>query len=89
MPLAGPAAQRTNSKAIWALVLGLLSIVMLGIFTALPAILLGSMAKKEIAISGEQGRGMARAGFIVGIVVTVLSVLALVLSFVIISTGGI
>ncbi len=89
MPLTGPVAQKTNSKAIWALVLGILSIVMLGVLTAIPAILLGSMAKKEIAISGEQGQGMANAGFIIGIVVTVLSVFALVAIFAIIATSGI
>ncbi|HET6699876.1 MAG TPA: hypothetical protein VFG88_12360 [Nocardioidaceae bacterium] len=40
--------------------------------------MLGNMAKKEIAASGgaQTGGGMAQAGFIIGIIATVLSILS-------------
>lgn len=66
-----------NQKALWALILGILGLVCCGIFTAVPALILGNNAKKEIAASGgtQSGEGMAQAGFILGIVGTALSVL--------------
>jgi len=71
------AAPAQNQKALWALILGILGLVCCGIFTAVPAIILGNNAKKEIEASGgtQSGQGMAQAGFILGIVGTVLSVL--------------
>jgi hypothetical protein len=71
------AAPVQNQKALWALILGILGLVCCGIFTAVPALILGNNAKKEIAASGgtQSGEGMAQAGFILGIVGTVLSVL--------------
>lgn len=77
----GYAAPKTNQKAIWALVLGILGLVCCGIFTGIPAIFLGNAAKKEIASSGgaQTGGGMAQAGFILGIVATVLGALGLIL----------
>lgn len=70
-------APAQNQKALWALILGILGLVCCGIFTAVPAIILGNNAKKEIEASGgtQSGQGMAQAGFILGIVGTVLSVL--------------
>jgi hypothetical protein len=71
------AAPIQNQKALWALILGILGLVCCGIFTAVPAIILGNNAKKEIAASGgmQSGQGMAQAGFILGIVGVVLSIL--------------
>jgi hypothetical protein len=82
-----PAPQ--NQKAIWSLILGILGLVCCGVFTAVPAIFLGAMAKKEIAASGgmERGEGTAQAGFILGIIGAVLGVLGLVLLAAMIATG--
>jgi len=77
-PPYGGYPQKTNTKAIWALVLGIISVVCCGLVAGIPAIILGNMAKKEIATTGQPGRGMAQAGFILGIIsiaVTVLSVI--------------
>jgi hypothetical protein len=59
------------------LILGILGPLCCGIFTAIPALILGIMARKEIdASAGSQsGRGMAIAGIILGIVGIVVSVL--------------
>lgn len=77
----GYAQPKTNQKAIWSLVLGILGLVCCGFVAGIPALILGNIAKKEIAASGgaETGAGMAQAGFILGIIAIVLGVLGLVL----------
>ena len=77
----GYAQPKTNQKAIWSLVLGILGLVCCGFLAGIPALILGNMAKKEIAASGgaETGAGMAQAGFVLGIIAIVLGVLGLVL----------
>jgi Domain of unknown function (DUF4190) len=76
-----PAAAGTNTKAVWSLVLGILSLFCCGVVTGVIAIVLGRMAQNEIAASGgyQGGAGMAKAGFVLGIIGAVLSVLGLVL----------
>lgn len=75
-----PQPRRTPGTAVWALVLGIASIVCCGLFTGIPAIIVGRSAMKEIDRSGgtKDGRGLAQAGFITGIVGTVLGVLAVI-----------
>ena len=70
-----------NSKALWAMILGILGLVCCGIFTGIPALILGNIAKKEIDASGgaQTGRGMAQAGFILGIISIVWTLIAIVL----------
>jgi Domain of unknown function (DUF1707)/Domain of unknown function (DUF4190) len=58
-------AARTNSTAVASLVLGLAEFPTLGI-TAIPAIICGHKAHREIRRTGEQGVGMATAGLILG-----------------------
>ncbi len=75
------AAPKANQKAIWALVLGILSLVCCSVVTGIPALILGQMAKKEIDGSGgaQTGRGMATAGVILGIISIVFLVIYLIL----------
>ena len=75
----GAAPTGTNSKAIWSLVLGILGLVCCGFFAGIPAIILGRMSQREIEQTGQQGRGLATAGFILGIVSCVLGVLSAIL----------
>ena len=77
----GYAQPKTNQKAVWALVLGILSLICCGLFTGIPALILGNGAKKDIAASGgaQTGAGMAQAGVVLGIIGTVLSVLYILL----------
>lgn len=63
---------RTNDKSIAAFVLGILAVVVpyLGFILGIIAIVFARKAMKEIHRTGEQGRGMAVAGFVCGIVGT-------------------
>jgi len=63
-----------SSKATWALVLGILSIVCCGIFAGIPAIILGQQVMKE----GGPNAGKGKAGFILGIISIGLSVLGII-----------
>lgn len=92
-PYGYPAApQQPNSgKAVTALVLGILGLVMCGPFTAIPAIVVGRSATREIEASQGrmEGRGMAQAGFVLGIVGTVIGGLALLFVLVVFVLGGV
>ena len=56
---------KTNGLAIASLVLGIVGCFWI---TAIVAIVLGFVARKQIEQSGEQGSGMALAGIILGFV---------------------
>lgn len=77
-PMSGANAG-TNKKAVWALVLGILGLLCCGIFTGIPAIILGSSARKEVDATGQQGRGMATAGLVLGIIACIWGVIYLIL----------
>ncbi|WP_395694624.1 DUF4190 domain-containing protein [Nocardioides sp.] len=80
VPPAGGVPQKNNGKAIWSLVLGIVSVVCgCSILAGIPAIILGNMAKKEIDAGQGTGRGMAQAGYILGIIGVVLGVLWIIL----------
>ena len=76
-----PAMMINNQKALWAMVLGILGIVCCPLIAGIPAIVLGKQAQREIDASGvvQSGRGMATAGFVLGIISCVFAVLSLVL----------
>jgi ABC-type Fe3+ transport system permease subunit len=74
----GAVPQGTNSKATWALVTGLLGLLCcspLGI----AAIILGRSAQQEIATTGQEGRGLAKAGFVLGVIAVAFLVLQIIL----------
>ncbi len=75
----GGAPQGTNKKALWSMILGILGLVCCGFFTGIPAIILSRSAKAEIARTGEQGSGMATAGFVLGIIAVVWGVISVIL----------
>lgn len=79
-PPPGGGAPANHPRATLILVLGILSIPCCGLFTGIPAIILGNTAKKEIAASGGTigGAGAVNAGFICGIIGTVLSVIGII-----------
>jgi hypothetical protein len=79
------APPRTNGKSIAAMVLGILSIVIpyLGIIIGIIAIVFASISLKGIKRNQEQGRGMAIAGLVCGIVGT--AIYALIILFVILA----
>ncbi|MFD1826633.1 MULTISPECIES: DUF4190 domain-containing protein [Mumia] len=81
---------QTSNKAIWALVTGLLGLLCCGVI-GIAGIILGNQAKAEIEASQGRltGTGMAKAGFILGIVSIVLTVLGVLLYVGLFATGAI
>jgi len=75
------AAPPNNQKALWALILGIVGLVCCGFLAGIPAIILGKQAQNEIDASGgaQGGRGMATAGFVMGIIACALGVLFVIL----------
>lgn len=72
---------KTNSKSIVSLVLGILSVTIpyVGIVIGIVAIIFASLAFKEIRVRMEQGRGLAIAGLVCGIIGTAMYVLLILL----------
>lgn len=71
---------KTNGKSIAALVLGILSIIFpyIGFIIGIIAIVFANLALKEIKRKGEQGRGMAIAGLVCGIIATAIYAIILI-----------
>lgn len=78
-PAGTPPTGPDNTKAIVTLVLGILSLLCCGFFSGIPAILLGRVELKAIdeGRSAEENRGLTKAGFILGLVGTILSCLGI------------
>jgi hypothetical protein len=60
-----PAVPPTNGLAVGSLVCGIVEFFTLGL-AAIPAVILGHMARSQIRRTGERGEGMAIAGLILG-----------------------
>lgn len=77
-PTPTPPAAGASGRAIAALILGILSLVCMGFLTGVPAIILGSMELKAIRANQAPlaGEGVAKVGYILGIIGTVLTCLA-------------
>ena len=79
MPPMGGNPTEKNSLGVWALVLGILSILCCGIFTGVPAIILGIFGKRAAAEGRATNGSLANVGFILGIIGIALTVLGFVL----------
>ncbi len=75
-----PPSTGTNGLAIASLVCSLLGLACYG-FTALVGIVLGVIALNQVKQTGQQGRGMALAGIIIGGVVIALWIIGVILWF--------
>ena len=64
--------------AIAALVTGILSLTLCGIFTAIPAIICGHIGVKQADKGEASGRTMAMAGMIMGYISLALTLLAII-----------
>ena len=80
-PVPGPDAQ-TDSKAIWSLVCGILSITCFWILTGIPAIILGHLSRSSIrnSMGRLKGEGMALVGLILGYISVLLIPVLLILA---------
>lgn len=85
-----PAPPRSNGKAMWSMIAGIISIVFcyVGLLIGPVAIILAVLGKKDIGRSNgtQTGDGMAIAGLVTGIVGTV--VWAAVIAFLIVGVAG-
>ena len=78
-----------NSLGIWSFVLGLVGILLsCGLFTGIPAIIVGNRAKAAVAQGQANNGGLATAGVVLGWIATVLSVLGIVFFVILIATGA-
>jgi hypothetical protein len=82
MPAYGAPAPDT-SKAVLSLVLGLVGVLFAGLFTGIPAIVIGQRARRAVRAGQAGGDGMALAGVILGWIATVFSVL--IVAFVVVA----
>jgi hypothetical protein len=70
---------RTPAAAIWSLVLAVLSFTCGWLFTAIPAVICGHVARSKIRRSGGTlgGRGIATAGLILGYIALVVGIMGI------------
>jgi hypothetical protein len=84
----GPVRQGTSGKAISSLVLGIAAVFLglfccgLGLVMGVPAIVVGRLARAEIAASGglQSGMRLASTGIVLGIISCVMSIVLIVLT---------
>ena len=67
-----------NGLGTWALVLGILSIVCIGLFGGIPAVILGKSSKKAQALGQANNANLGNIGMILGWIGIGLSVLGIV-----------
>jgi hypothetical protein len=79
----------TSGKAVASLVLGIVGLALCGPFAAIPAIIVGRSAQREIDASGgwQTGSGLATAGIVLGWIEVALMVAALFLVLAIFAFG--
>src|SRR5947208_17155169 len=70
---------RTPPVAIWSLILAVLSFTCGWLFTAIPAVICGHIARAEIRKSGGAlgGKGIATAGLVLGYIALVLGIMGI------------
>ncbi|ASV67384.1 DUF4190 domain-containing protein [Cytobacillus sp. FSL W7-1323] len=78
--------QKTNTKAVVSLTLGILSLLVpfIGFLLGIISIVFGRLSAKEILQTGEKGKSLATAGLIcgiIGIILTVIWILFALLGF--------
>ena len=76
-----PQSSQTNGMAIAALITSF--------FVSILGIILGFVALNQIKTSGEQGRGLALAGIIIGFVAVGITVLIIIISVAAAATVGV
>jgi hypothetical protein len=74
---------RTNALAITSMVCGIVQFFGFWLLAAIPAIVCGHIARRQIRQTGEQGSGMALAGLImgwVGVALTAIFVIVVIIA---------
>lgn len=78
----------TNGKAIGSVVLGVVGVTGVPFVAAIVAIVLGHMARQEIAVSGQEGKGLATTGIVLGWIGLTLALLAIMFFSVLFVSGS-
>jgi len=83
-------APTSHPRGTTVLILGILSLICCGIFTGIPAIIMGRSALREIDAQpgAYSNRGTVNAGYICGLIGTVLSALGIILWIILLATGA-
>ncbi len=76
-----------NGSGTAALILGIVGLICCGLFTGIPAIILGRKGMALADAGQANNRGVAQAGYILGIIVTVLSVIGIIAWVFLLATG--
>ncbi|RPF21131.1 DUF4190 domain-containing protein [Myceligenerans xiligouense] len=76
-----------NDLGVWALVLGIISIVMCGFLAGIPAIIVGNKARQAVRNGEADNDGMGLAGIITGWIGTVISILVIAFYVIVIFIG--
>ena len=85
---AGGYAYPKNSLAVWSLVLAILGMVLCGLFTGIPAVIIGNNAKRAVASGEANNGGLATAGVVVGWIAIALSVIVVAVVALLVSNAG-
>lgn len=84
-PPAGMVSTTSNNDATIALVAGILSLVCCGFVAAIPAIIYGNRVRND---PSNPQQGFGTAGFIMGLISIVLSVLGIIVWVILLAAGG-
>ena len=84
-----PAAAPQNGMGTAALVMGILQFFCLGIIGSILAIIFGKIGMDRADQGLANNRGVAKAGFVLGIIGVVLSVIGGIIWVILLSTGAI
>lgn len=88
-PAYGIQQEKTSPGAIWALVLGIASWVLCGILASVPAWIVGKIELNKInaGYSSQSGKSLATIGMWLGIVQVIISIIAVIGFFILMSLG--
>lgn len=85
---AQPTAYPRNSLGVWSLVLGIASVVLaLGVFTGIPAIIIGNQGRRAVRAGEADNEGMATTGVVLGWISLVILAVVVVLLIVRLAAG--
>jgi hypothetical protein len=85
-----PGGTVDHPKGTTILILGIVSLVCCGLFTGIPAIIMGRSALAEIDAQPYHygNRGSVKAGYICGIIGTALSAIGILLNIILLAVGA-
>jgi hypothetical protein len=74
-------ASPDNGTGLWSMIIGIVSLLIGGLFFGIPAIILGVIGRKKAAAGLATNGGQALAGLITGSIATAMSVIGIIILF--------